>query len=218
MQRLARLQALPVRDPQTEEQGASGDVRRGKIQEKKAVKIDRADWERAVEEKMKAMGRPSLLQKAHITVIEEIVIKKSHLDRAMSTCFGMVDHFVPLGIPQTQRTKKQEEIATMVQARLATVREDLEKGGAQDVQWTFSAKRTFFRGFTTRNDWSENLVLYIPPGCTMRRRETEGRQAWTFRKANDGVLDLRRRIQRLEVEEGRKRRATGPKGGTGSRS
>lgn len=84
---------------------------------------------------------------------------------------GLIDKFSPMGIEMAKRTRKQQEMVDATKAKLASIEAALDKAEVKEVNWTWSARGTYLRGFTTRSNLIQDWV--VPPGysCTETRCE-----------------------------------------------
>ena len=91
----------------------------------------------------------------------------------------------------------------MVETRLSDLSHTLQAVGARDIRFLWSDRKTYFRGFEVDKELVGRLVVAVLPGCSYSVKAEGGKYRYVFRRAADGVPDLRRRLERVEGQLGR---------------
>jgi len=145
-----------------------------------------------------------LSQAAETAVLKDTFNRKAMMDSVLCQAWGLVDRFIPYGIEAAKRTKKQEGMCAAVDAKLDTLGKAVMAAGGTGLKFVWSRNKTYFRGFELDKDIVGDLVVNMLPGYTYSvKRSDDGRVLMVFRRAADGVPELRRRLERLEGHAGK---------------
>lgn len=135
------------------------------------INIQLAAWKRLIEDQQTKVEEVLERHERGMGGLQTGLVVKAGLDTALNQVWGLIDKFSPMGIEMAKRTRKQQEMVDATKAKLASIEAALDKAEVKEVNWTWSARGTYLRGFTTRSNLIQDWV--VPPGysCTETRCE-----------------------------------------------